>query len=338
VVFRLVVFVLVLVLAAPAPVPALAAAPALGIQGERFTKNGAPDFLIFVSYFDALRSSDRSGDLEFFSRHVDGVRIFATWWSYACDGSESRVSHAEDTIFDASGAIREAYWPRFESFLDAAGSAGLIVDVSFSRDTVAKDMTPANFTKGIRAVAERLKNSRRHVYFDIQNEWDDNLLSEEGVRATVAAVKAVDPGRLVTASGARKESPFLGAPQDFFAVHDRGTGWAEDATVNSLLNGSPGVRGWRSYGVPVHLQEPDPFNELCPRLTEPANPGVWNDAVRNARKNGAAAWTFHTRTGFALGGTSFVGRMGAVEKATIAALRTSAATVGWGLQAPPKRP
>ena len=334
-VLRLVVLVLILVASAPAALPA---APALGVQGERFTKNGAPEFLIFASYFDALRSSDRSGDLAFFSSHVDGVRIFATWWSYSCDGSESRVSHAEDTIFDAAGVIREAYWPRFESFLDAAGSAGLIVDVSFSRDTVAKDMTAANFTKGVRAVAERLKNSRRHVYFDVQNEWDDNLLSEEGVRATVAAVKAVDPGRLVTASGARKESPFLGAPQDFFAVHDRGPGWSEDATVNSLLNGGPGARGWRSYGVPVHLQEPDPFNELCPALTEPANPGLWKDAVGNAKRHGAAAWTFHTRTGFALNGTSFVARMSAVEKATIAALRASGGAVGWGLQAAPKLP
>ena len=325
-----------LALAATSPAPlGVQAPPAIGIQGDRFTRDGTPAFLVFVSYFDALRASDRVGDLAYFSGNVDGVRIFPTWWSYSCSGDESRNTHAEDTIFDASGNIREAFWPRFESFLDAAGRAGLIVDVSFSRDTVAKDMTPANFARGIRAVADRLKNTRRHVYFDVQNEWDDGLLSEQGVREATAAVKAVDAGRLVTASGARRSSVFLGPPQDFFAVHDRDTGWEDDATVNRLMNGGPGARGWRSYHVPVHLQEPAPFNELCPALTDP--PGIipWIDAVKSAKKTGAAAWTFHTRTGFALSGTSFVARLTRSEKEIIAALRPSAAIVAWG--ADPRR-
>jgi hypothetical protein len=326
-----------LCLALSSPAALCAQAPAIGIQGEQFTKNGTPAFLIFVSYFDALRSSDAAGDLAFFSRHVDGVRIFATWWSYSCSGPKSQVTNAADTIFDASGAIREDSWPRFESFLDAAGRAGLMVDVSFSRDTVAKDMSEANFTKGVRAVAERLKNTRRHVYFDVQNEWDDDLLSEKGVRDAAAAVKAVDPARLVTASGARKESVFLGAPQDFFAVHDRGAGWSDDAPVKVLLNGGPGVPGWRAYHVPVHLQEPNPFNELCPALKDPPDARPWLDAVRNARKHGAAAWTFHTRTGFALRGTSFVARLSPLEKQTIAALRASADSAAPGAAAPPKQ-
>ena len=53
----------------------------LGVEGPRFTVDGAPRFLLVVSYFDALRASDATlaADFAWLRRHgIDGVRIFPT--------------------------------------------------------------------------------------------------------------------------------------------------------------------------------------------------------------------------------------------------------------------
>jgi hypothetical protein len=74
---------------------ALAATLELGIDEEMFTVNGTPQFLVFVSYFDAMDVSATNLHSDFAylrSKGVDGVRIFPNWWDVQQDASK-RFSH-----------------------------------------------------------------------------------------------------------------------------------------------------------------------------------------------------------------------------------------------------
>jgi hypothetical protein len=325
--------------------------PVLDIQGDHFTVNGSPQFLVFASYFDGLRSNDVAGDLEFFRTRVHGVRVFATWWNYGADLNTCPSTKATDSIFDGEGNIRESVWGRFTNLLDTAGAKGLIVDLSFARETVSAptpgnpdaDMTEANFVKGIKAVATLLAGTRRHVYFDLQNEWQNHITPAK-IAEAAAEVRAADPGRKITASNYQSTSSFLGAPPvDFFAAReDRfSPNWYSN-DMNTLLNGPDGNSGFRQYGVPVHMQEGGSFTTMACNgtLTTPstaAERNRWKEAAANAKRYGAAAWTFHTRSGFQLNLTSnFVAKASPDEEAQIGALAGELTTVpnsSWGVAA-----
>src|SRR5690349_18925972 len=66
-----------------------AEAQTLGVDGDRLAIGGAPRFLLFVSYFDAMRrfhAGDVDTDLRYVREHgYDGIRMFANWWRYTCD-------------------------------------------------------------------------------------------------------------------------------------------------------------------------------------------------------------------------------------------------------------
>src|SRR5437870_2304504 len=114
-------------------VAANAAPPRLGIEATRFTVDGAARFVVFLSYFDGVRRV-RSGvqdDLDYLKSRVDGIRVFPNWWEYACPPRSGG-----DTLFDLQGEIRPAVWQALDTLLAEAGDRGLIVDLSFSRESV----------------------------------------------------------------------------------------------------------------------------------------------------------------------------------------------------------
>ena len=258
----------VLTVAAPA-LPA-ATGPSLTIAGASFAVDGRPRFLLLVSYFDALRASDATleGDFAFLRRHgLDGVRIFPNWWR--CAAVRQCGGHAgDDTLMAApDGALRPAVLARLKAVLAAAGRHGLIVDLSFARETVRD-------TAGARAVAVGLRRRRwprpcarsgrsPHVMIDLQNEVNQNRLFADSAAAdaphVAALARRVDGGsRIVFVSTSEREAERYtycgvdGCPLDVLAVHDaRERNWHDrtPAVVRELV--ALGARARAATGLPA---------------------------------------------------------------------------------------
>src|SRR5438552_2538979 len=156
-----------------------AAAPvstqALGVQGDRFTLNGQPRFLVFVSYFDGVRripdnlasTAVLDADLDFFVRTgISGVRVFPNW------------QFAGDTLMRCDGTLRRLELEKLRMFVDRTAKKGLIVDVSFTIDTVRniqgrQCLSAANYGTALQAATAALAG-KQGVLFDLQNEHDKN--------------------------------------------------------------------------------------------------------------------------------------------------------------------
>jgi hypothetical protein len=288
------------------PQPAGAAqAPVLGIDGARFTVDGAPRFLVLVSYFDALRASDADleADFAWLRRHgLDGVRIFPNWWR--CEAGKCGGHPGDDTLMAPDGRLRPAALARLKAVLAAAGRHGLVVDVSFARETVrdAKgvELAPAAYADALAAAVAAI-GAAPHAMFDLQNEVYQNRVFADGpaedAPQVAALARRLDAARIVFVSSNTAEVEryaYAGPALDVIAVHDdRVPNW-HDRTL-------PVVRDLVALGArrgvkPVYLQEPQAWQDekAADRLER------FLDAVARAKRAGAAAWTFHTRAGFVL--------------------------------------
>src|ERR1051326_5311010 len=298
---------------APLTAPPAPPTPVLGISGSQFTVNGAPKFLVFVSYVDAMRRSynggSNDGDLDTDLRYLaafgyDGIRIFPNWYHYLSG------AHADDDgLFTSTGSIRTAQWPVFLRVRDTAAKYGLLVDVSFTMETIS-NLSRTDYRSALQSVAAAL-TGYHNLVFDLQNEFtDDQRDSTADIQSFVSAVhsSAGDPARLVTASiDAGTVGDPVVAGQDFnnagvqiAAYHDHrdpGT-WYTDAAINSAVAGLK--QGMGASPKPVYLQEPMPFATIGSNPTYDPTPGHARAAASAAKRAGAAAWTFHTRTTFDL--------------------------------------
>src|SRR4030095_6402456 len=65
-----------------------------------------------------------------------------------------------------------------------------------------------------------------------------------------------------------------------------------------------------------------------------------NIAVQGAKRAGAAAWTFHTRTGFSLENTSLLSRLtlDGAQRAALEQVKHAADQVSWGATLPQPTP
>lgn len=318
---------------APSAPPASKPPPVLGVDGPRFTVDGTPRFLVVVSYFDALRASDATleADFAWLRRHgIDGVRIFPNWWR--CAAVRQCGGHAgDDTLMAApDGALRPAVLARLTSVLATAGRHGLIVDLSFARETVrdaqARQLPASAYADAVVA-AVRALGPLPHVMIDLQNEVYQNRLFAEGAAADAPRVAAlarrVDAGpRIVFVSTNAAEAERYtycgvdGCPLDVLAVHDaREPDWHDrtPAIVRDLV-----ALGGRRGPRPVYLQEPQAWqDERSPDRVE-----RFLDAAARAKRAGAAAWTFHTRSAFMLReGRSLTAQLDAGERSVLERVR-----------------
>lgn len=293
------------------------------MAGDRFTVDGQPRFLTVLSYFDALRASSLTTDLDFIRRDLgfDAIRVFPNWWGYDRQARPCPAAR-EDTLFDAQGNVRPAPLERLHTLLRETRRRGLIVDLSFARETVAGGMTIEAFQRALQRTAFLLREYR-HVLFDLQNERD---LDRPAMHLTPAQTRALrdavkdpergDPRRLVVASTTGSSPPIVGDARnaagtvgfvttvelDAVAFHDpRGPGW--ETRVPAV------VRELRQSGRPIYLQEPSRWRvadtNACGRpesADSDGDPAHFRSALQHAREAGAAAWTFHTQRTFALGG------------------------------------
>jgi hypothetical protein len=137
----------------------------------------------------------------------------------------------------------------FRGVLDTAQAAGLIVDVSFSRETVfdgEQRMEIGTYSAAIQSVAAQLRNAYPLVFFDLQNErtktdpWQH--LDTAAVQSIRNAVKseAGDPARLVTVSD--EGDDLYGCKQLYFdaSLAARGTSRDSHGTDPARMNPNDG--------------------------------------------------------------------------------------------------
>jgi hypothetical protein len=288
---------------------AAAARPSLtlGIDGDRFTVDGSPKFLILVSYFDGTRRAAAGGvdaDFAYLQGKVHGVRVFPNWWADPC-----KLRSGTDTLFDLDGHIRPVAWRQLQALLDSAAAHGLVVDLSLTRETVTDNGTPPralSFIAYAEAIAtlvgatDYLKGRYPHLLVDVQNEWP-RFSEAAGIEALLGRLRAADPQRILAASssGGPYQPVGLSLPNVAAAYHDpRERDWFTAGAAARVVSGVKAALGGTVQ--PVYLQEPTPASAQCPGQQHDGDPSHFVEAMKQARAAGAAAWTFHTRLGFAL--------------------------------------
>ena len=283
-----------------------AAAQSLGVEGNQFTVDGRRTFLVFVSYFDGVRrlpddlasTAKLDADLDYFvSKGVAGVRVFPNW------------QFRSETLMGCDGMLRPRQLAKLKKLVDRAAAKRLVVDLSFTIDVVrnADDkqcLSAADYKQALETVTTALAG-KTNVLFDLQNEHDKNRPPADETHKSgwtpeqwvdylgtvvLPAVKARDRARLVTVSwtsDAALEIVFSNVQihgYDVLAYHHRAAGWQAKTTAYLSALGELFER--RGPARPIYLQEPNrfPFDTTVEH---------YEAAIANAKRGGAAAWTFH---------------------------------------------
>jgi len=261
-------------------------ATVLGIEGTRFTLDGRPAFLLGISYYAALGAPPEyvAADLaDLKQAGINWIRVWATWNAF---GDCSAV--------DPTGLPRQPYFTRLCDLVPAADEMGMIVDVTLTRGEMIPDQQA--HLQAVRTLSEALKRWR-NVYFDVANERnikDARHVSLEDCGELCGAIKAIDPGRLVTASHAgdiaREElAEYLQVARvDFITPHRPRNGSSAAQTEGKTREYLQWMAELGAV-VPVHYQEPfrRDFGEW-----QPESDGFLTD-LRGAVAGGAAGWCLH---------------------------------------------
>lgn len=285
------------------------------IIGDRFSIDGAPRFLLGVSYFDARNWKPEDID-SLAARGFNNIRI----WLENGGGTLWKRWHLEPDgrLNDPSDLLELVRYCRANS---------LTVEVTIL-DWESNPLS-TNPELAIDNVLGILK-SEPNVFYDICNEHtygSGAYANHTLIRSYRDRIKSVEPSQVVTASGC---CGHLMGPGD----QAIGVDLAADATT-ALLDfvgpHMPRTRNWSSRTgvrvesvkrhlasigriIPVFLQEEARrrHSGLNPTATE------FLDAARKARDAGAAGWIFHTDAGFDLSGSrTFFGNLDAEERRAV---------------------
>lgn len=309
----------------------------LGLRGARFTINRQPAFLYGISYYGALGASDDfvRRDLDDLQRdRFNWIRVWATW----------RAFGANISAVDADGSAREPFLGKLERLVAECDRRGMIVDITLSRGNDGPGQPKlANQAAHLRAVETLVTALKpwRNWYLDLSNERnirDPRFTSIADLAALRAAVRRLDPDRLVTASHGgdltRNElRDYLETVRvDFISPHrprERGSAGQTEAQTKEYLAWMAEV----GRTVPVHYQEP--FRHGYDRW-QPQVQDFVADA-RAAKVGGAAGWCFHNgaersgpdgrpRRSFDLREQRLFDQLDPVEREAIEALRNAMMT------------
>jgi hypothetical protein len=296
----------------------------LGVTDRSFTFNGAPTFVLSVSYYGGVAAPadivasdiDRLAALGF-----NNMRVWVTWTAPSIVSSVVR----SDGTLDADALAR------LELLIETAQDHGMTVDVTFSLGMEgSSDGGFDNYLAAMVLMTGEL-TPYRSIFFDLGNErdvGDTRFISVEDVARLAAAVRAADPARLVTASGGGSTGEAAGnsyielytvADLDFAAPHfSRDAGWA--AATEERVNTMRAILTAAGWDRPIYLQE---------EARNGYGGAEWPKsdfltAVGGAYAAGAAGWCFHTDAGFDLSTTSFFDQLDAIEQDTIDELAAAA--------------
>ena len=284
----------------------------LSIDGDHFTFDGAPIFLVGVSYFDAR---------DWFASDLDGLssrgwNLIRIWLDWADDGF-----FGPDATLSPEGATALA------EIVAAARERGMIVDVTILDPEFLVGPDLEHRSAAASSVATALLDAD-NVLFDIMNEHDHGggPIDHTEAGAIVAAVRAVDPDRIVTISSTGGHLVADDATVQTVAVDEeidivgidvvtphlpRTLDWSA-ATGLRVGNLRAHLRA-RGITMPIYLQEEARrgHSGLDPSAEE------FVGAAQLARDAGAAGWIFHTDAGFELGPLDFFGSLDEVETVVV---------------------
>ena len=289
-------FAVALLVLVPQPVPAdqREGRTWLGIKGTGFTLNDRPTFLLGVSYYSALGASEETirQDLdEMRRRGFNWIRVWATWGAF--DNEVSAV--------DAEGNARKPFLDRLLRLVEECDRRGMIVDVTLSRGNGVTGPprlpTLTAHRRAVESIVTALK-PQANWYLDLSNERnirDQRYTDFAALRTLRAAVRQLDPRRLVTASHAgdisREElGEYLRTVEvDFLSPHRPRHAGSPQQTAAKTRE----LRAWMQEigrAVPVHYQEP--FRRGFSARWEPSAEDFAVD-LQQALAGGAAGWCFH---------------------------------------------
>lgn len=262
-------------------------ATTLGIQGESFTIDGKPTFLLGISYYSAL-----GAPLQFIRQDLEDMkkigfnwlRVWATWNAFGNDVS----------AVDKEGNPREPYFRKLEWLVKECNKRGLIVDITLTRGALLPEQKA--HLRAVRAILRALKPCP-NWYIDLANEHDvrdARFVSFAELKDLRDEVKRIDPKRLVTASGTpgSKEAlrRYLFEVQvDFISPHLARNPEAPKATEGVTRRYYLWMKELGKV-VPVHYQEP--FRRGYTPGWEPKAEDFLTD-LEGAKKGGAGGWCFH---------------------------------------------
>ena len=150
--------------------PGSSAAQIFASNGDHFTVNGVGQFIVFASYFHGLErpAETLSVDLSWLkSKGVMGVRV----WPNATN----------PRLMSSNGQLDVIALQRLTSIVAEASLRGMMVDITFTRETVPllpNDLafTIAEYQQAIALTAAALRD-RRNILFDLQNEWNNQAIT-----------------------------------------------------------------------------------------------------------------------------------------------------------------
>ena len=264
--------------------------PVLGIEDNHFTIDTKPTFLLGISYYGALAIEDErvvKDDLATMRAHgFNWIRVWATW-----NGFENNVSATT-----AEGEPREPYLARLLRLCQLAGEHGIMVDVTLTRgDGPDYPSTQAEHMGMIRTLAKALV-PYRNVYIDVANErnvGDARYVSSMEVAELIAAIKAIDPNRICTASHGGEMSDeeitkyITVGHVDILTPHRPRDADSPNHTTGETQRYLNIAK--QSRALPIHYQEPfrRGYDSWQPNAKD------FQTDLEAAMASGAAGWCFH---------------------------------------------
>ena len=220
----------------------------------------------------------------------------------------------------------------FRSNLEVQAHA-LIIDVTFTRESISLPPSLENYAKGIAAVISRLEREHagqyRNLFFDVQNEYQDtNQLSLPQAQSLIATAHSARANAIVTASQDQAVGAVAaganarGGAFDLAAFHDpRAPAWSEEPTIGAVITGVK--TGLNGTVMPIVLDEPT-------RWDSDDTKSHFTDAARWAKKHGAALWVLHSASGYSLASSTWLASSRRDEQLALSAIRSAVDAQAWG--------
>lgn len=306
----------------------------LGIEGERFTVNGEAVFLQGISAMDAIGKLDGEQLDWLKARGFNLIRVWPYWVQSLLDqhAPTARALERENLLWNEDGSVRPEKLQELRDLLKAADARGIVVDLTMF-STFACFVDDPDLTIRRRALQEVTRGIRefRNVLYDLVNEHNNYgfMTTHPDLRILRDAVKEVDPERIVTASNVHgafglkpleEVLPFYiteitEVRLDVMTPHFVRTPDFASETAGRLRLLRQALRE-EGIRVPIYLQEEARrrHSGLNPSLEE------FLLSATSAKREGAAAWVFHTDAGYNLSENSIHANMDEVEKRVADAL------------------
>jgi len=111
----------------------------------KFTINGAPTFLLGVSFFDAINETagNLDSDLQYLqNNHFNLIRVWADWsWQNNEENNNSSITNRNSTVYNTNATLNNRI-NELKNIIEKAATRGIVVEV------VIEDTNPWFYENG----------------------------------------------------------------------------------------------------------------------------------------------------------------------------------------------